>query len=247
MHFRARRSLSMNAVNGTDGFAFFDTALGRCGIAWGALGLLAVNLPEADAAVVRARLLRRRPGLQPAEPPPEVQQAIEGIRALLRGERTDLSSVPLDMRGLPELHRRVYDIARRIPAGATLSYGQIARQLGDLALARAVGQALGRNPFAPVVPCHRVLAAGGKPGGFSAQGGLKTKLRLLLLEGADPSGAPDLFSALQAAEPKAILPSTERSARPAEDEPLHAPHGPLAEAAAVPAQTRDSEPRTRTT
>lgn len=185
----------MHAGNGTEGFTFFDTALGRCGIAWGELGLLAVRLPEADEAQARARLSRRRPGLRPAVPPAEVQQAIDGIRALLRGERTDLASLRLDMRGVPELQRRVYDIARRIPPGATLSYGEIARQLGDPRLARAVGQALGRNPFAPVVPCHRVLAAGGAAGGFSAHGGLKTKLRLLLIEGADPGGTPDLFSA----------------------------------------------------
>jgi methylated-DNA-[protein]-cysteine S-methyltransferase len=183
-------SLTMSAV----GYSIFDTALGCCGIAWGEHGVVAVQLPEADAARTRARLLRRVRAAQAARPPAEVQQAIDGIRSLLSGEPVDLSAVRLDMHGLPPSHRRVYDIARTIAPGATLTYGGIADRLGDRSLARAVGQALGRNPFAPVVPCHRVLAAGGRPGGFSAHGGLQTKLRLLMIEGANPSGEPDLFS-----------------------------------------------------
>ncbi len=176
------------------GWAVFDSALGSCGIAWGDHGVRALQLPEADAARTRARLQRRVPELQECAPPVAVLQTIEGIRTLLRGEPVDLSAVELDLRGVPDLHRRVYAIARAIPAGQTSSYGAIAEHLGDRSLARAVGQALGRNPFAPVVPCHRVLAAGGKAGGFSAHGGLRTKLRLLQIEGADPAGAPDLFS-----------------------------------------------------
>lgn len=178
----------------TRGIEVFDTALGPCAIAWGAAGVCALQLPHGDAQHTLTRLQRRVPDALPMMPPPEMQRAIDGIRALLAGERVDLSAVRLDMQGVPELHRRVYDIARRIPPGSTLSYGDIAQQLGDRSLARAVGQALGRNPFAPVVPCHRVLAAGGKSGGFSAHGGLRTKLRLLLIEGADPAGTPDLFS-----------------------------------------------------
>jgi len=181
------------------GYIIFDTALGCCGIAWGEHGVVAVQLPEADAARTQARLLPRVRAARPASPPAEVQLAIDGIRALLSGEPVDLSAVQLDMRGLPPLHRSVYDIARTIAPGATLTYGDIADRLGDRSLARAVGQALGRNPFAPVVPCHRVLAAGGRPGGFSAHGGLQTKLRLLMIEGANPSGEPDLFSTLSRA------------------------------------------------
>jgi methylated-DNA-[protein]-cysteine S-methyltransferase len=104
--------------------------------------------------------------------------------ALLRGEARDLSAIALDMDGLPSFQRRVYEAARAIPPGETLSYGEVAARLGAPGSARAVGQALGRNPFAIVVPCHRVLAAGGKAGGFSANGGVATKLRLLALEGA---------------------------------------------------------------
>jgi methylated-DNA-[protein]-cysteine S-methyltransferase len=178
----------------SSGFALFDTALGRCGIAWGPHGVRALQLPDADAATTRNWLRRRVPGASESAPSAEVQHALDGICALLRGERVDLRFVRLDMSGVPDLHRRVYDITRRIPCGSTLSYGQIAEELGDRQLARAVGQALGCNPFAPVVPCHRVLAAGGKPGGFSASGGLKTKLQLLRIERANPSSEPDLFS-----------------------------------------------------
>ena len=105
-----------------------------------------------------------------------------------------MSQLPLDLRGIPELHARIYDIVRRIPCGNTLSYGQVAEQLGDRQLARAVGQAMARNPFAPVVPCHRVLGANGRPGGFSARGGLRTKLQLLTIERARLSTEPDLFA-----------------------------------------------------
>lgn len=175
------------------GFALFDTEIGHCGIAWGERGVAGVQLPESSEARTRACLLQRCPGACELPPPPEVQRAIDGIVALLRGERVDLSEVPLDMDRVGELERRVYDIARTIAAGATLTYGEIAVRLGDRGLARAVGQALGRNPFPIIVPCHRVLAAGGKAGGFSANGGLTTKLRLLSIERARTGDAPTLF------------------------------------------------------
>jgi methylated-DNA-[protein]-cysteine S-methyltransferase len=166
------------------GFVLFPTTIGRCGVAWSARGLVAVHLPEDSEAATRARLERRFPGAPEAPPPPEVRRAIDGVVALLRGEAPDLSGVPLDMDGVPPFHRRVYEVTRTIPPGATLTYGQVAARLGSPGLARAVGQALGRNPFAVVVPCHRVLAAGSGIGGFSARGGRRTKLRLLALEGA---------------------------------------------------------------
>ncbi len=106
----------------------------------------------------------------------------------------DLSNIVLDMHGVPPFHQRVYALARGITPGETLTYGEIALRLGDSGLARAVGQALGHNPFAPVVPCHRVLAAGGRAGGFSANGGVDTKLRLLQIERARING-PGLFDA----------------------------------------------------
>lgn len=164
------------------GVALFDTALGQVGIAWGGCGIVGVQLPERDAPETRARLLRRFPGAPEGRPPPEVEEAMEGIAALLRGEARDLSAVRLDMDGVPAFHRRVYQAARAIPPGATLSYGDLADRMGAPGAARAVGQALARNPFAIVVPCHRVVAAGGRIGGFSANGGAASKRRLLAIE-----------------------------------------------------------------
>jgi len=166
------------------GFALFETAIGACGIAWSDRGVVSIQLPERNEAATRARLAKRCPGAMEVPPPPDVQRAVDAIVALLSGESADLSFVALDMDGVPEFHRRVYEVARMIRPGGTLSYGDIARRLGDPGSARAVGQALGRNPFVIVVPCHRVLAAGGKTGGFSANGGTATKLTLLAIEGA---------------------------------------------------------------
>jgi O-6-methylguanine DNA methyltransferase len=170
------------------GCSFFDTAIGSCGIAWSARGVVGVQLPEATDQATRARLLRRFPGTREAAPPPEVQRAVDGVVELLGGEANDLSAVTLDMDGVPPFYRRVYTLARTIPPGATLSDGDVAARIGAPGAARAVGQALGRNPFAIVVPCHRVLAAGGKMGGFSANGGIATKRRLLAIEGAHSTG-----------------------------------------------------------
>ena len=176
------------------GYALFDTAIGVCAVAWGAQGVVGLRLPDRDAADTRARLERRWPQAVESAPPPAVQRAIDDIVRLMQGERPDLLDVPLDMHDIPELHRRVYDVARRIAPGRTLTYGQIAEALGDLSLSRAVGQALGANPFPIVVPCHRVLAAGGRSGGFSAPGGVDTKLKLLTIERAQLSDQPDLFN-----------------------------------------------------
>ena len=168
----------------TQGLAVFETAVGACGIAWSERGIAGFQLPEGDASATRRRCAARFPDAIDAVPPPDIRRAIDAVAALLRGEDVDLSFVLLDMNDVPEFHRRVYDIARTIPPGVTLTYGQIAKRLGDPGAARAVGQALGRNPFAVIVPCHRVLAAGGKTGGFSAGGGTATKLNLLAIEGA---------------------------------------------------------------
>ena len=164
-------------------FALFDTAIGKCGIAWSDHGIAGVQLPEAEEQQTRARMLHRFPTAGETEPPPEVRQAIDSVVALLRGKHSDLSSITLDMAGVPPFHRRVYEVARAIRPGKTLAYGDIAAQLGVRGAARAVGQALGQNPFPIIVPCHRVLAAGGKICGFSAHGGTATKLRMLAIEG----------------------------------------------------------------
>lgn len=173
----------------------FDTSIGRCALAWGPRGLRAVQLPEADDGATLARLRRRCPGAPEAPPPPAIAAAIDAIAASLRGEPADLPTLPLDLEGIGAFDRGVYAIALAIPPGRTLTYGEVARRLGDAGLARAVGQSLGRNPFAPVVPCHRVLAAGGRIGGFSATGGAGLKTRMLATERASVGDQPSLFDA----------------------------------------------------
>jgi methylated-DNA-[protein]-cysteine S-methyltransferase len=183
----------------TQAYTLFATPIGHCGIAWGERGLTGVQLPERDEAATRARMGRRFPQCNEVVAPPQVQEAINAVVALLSGAPTappDLSNLLLDMDGVPPFHQRVYELARRLGPGETTTYGEIARQLGDTGAARAVGQALGSNPFAPVVPCHRVLAADGRAGGFSANGGISTKLRLLLIERARFNG-PGLFDDTQ--------------------------------------------------
>jgi methylated-DNA-[protein]-cysteine S-methyltransferase len=185
----------MMATQTTICFALFDTEIGRCAITWTEHGIIAVLLPERDDAALRARLLRRHPDAQEtpplATPPDEVAQAIAGIIALTGGKHRDLSDVVLDLTGLPEFNRRVYSVARTIKPGTTLTYGAIAAQLGEPD-ARRIGEAMGQNPCPIIVPCHRVVAAGGRTGGFSAPGGAATKRRLLAIEGAGDD-EPTLF------------------------------------------------------
>lgn len=173
----------------------FDTAIGPCAIVWSARGVLGVQIPEADEAATRTRILKRFPVAQEAVPPREIAAVMSGIVALLNGERRDLKDVAIDDEGVPEFNRGVYAIVRQVPPGQTITYGEIAERLGDKSLARAVGRAMGENRCPIVMPCHRVLAASGKTGGFSATGGVVTKLKLLTLEGAQPGG-PTLFDAL---------------------------------------------------
>ena len=170
------------------GFALFATPIGRCAIVWSGRGIVAVRLPERRDSETRARILRRCPHAREAPPPRPVQDALERIVALLQGQATDLTPIALDLDGVPDFDCKVYGVARSIPCGRTTTYGEIAARLNEPGSARDVGVALARNPFAIVVPCHRVLAAGGKAGGFSAMGGLKTKLRLLMIERALPQG-----------------------------------------------------------
>jgi methylated-DNA-[protein]-cysteine S-methyltransferase len=164
-------------------FTLFDTAIGRCAIVWSERGVVGVLLPERDDAAMRARLGRRYPGAREAAPPDQVARAIDGTVTLIAGEHRDLTDIVLDLEGVPEFNRRVYAVARTIGPGATLTYGAIAAQLGEPD-ARGVGEAMGQNPCPIIVPCHRVVAAGGKTGGFSAPGGAATKRRLLAIKSA---------------------------------------------------------------
>jgi methylated-DNA-[protein]-cysteine S-methyltransferase len=182
----------------TTQFALFDTAIGASGIAWSATGIVALQLPEADRGRTRARLLRRWPEASEAAPPPAVAAAIDTVVALISGAApdrigADLESIVLDLEELPPFDREVYAVARTITPGKTLTYGEIAARIGDPGAAREVGQALGRNRIPIIVPCHRVVAAGGRTGGFSATGGVDTKLRLLEIERATFTDGPTLF------------------------------------------------------
>jgi methylated-DNA-[protein]-cysteine S-methyltransferase len=206
----------MVTIRSAEGFLLFDTAIGHCGLAWGPRGIAGVLLPEGSEEETRRRMCRLHPGgveaRLDAAPLDETTRrsdeipvvpaiaiaAVSRIRGLLEGERDDLLDLLLDMADLPPFHRRVYTLARQIGPGQTTTYGELARLLSEPSAARAVGQALARNPFAPVVPCHRVLAAGPGglaygAGGFSAGGGVVTKLRMLQIEGARLSRAPGLF------------------------------------------------------
>jgi methylated-DNA-[protein]-cysteine S-methyltransferase len=177
-------------------FALFQTAIGALAVVWGRQGIAGLRLPEVDEATLRRRILRRYPDAAEERPLPGIDLAIRDMRRLLDGEPVDLSRIALDFTGIPDFDQRVYAIARAIPPGETRTYGEIARQLGDISLSREVGQSLGRNPFPVVVPCHRVLAANGRTGGFSAPAGVTTKLRMLAIERARFGAAPSLFDAV---------------------------------------------------
>ena len=172
----------------------YDTAIGPCGIAWDASGrIVGSQLPEATPGETRDRMRARFPRARESEDlPPNVPQAIDGVRHLLAGQSSDaqeLLTVEIDDSQLPDFNRRVLDATRRIPVGRTLNYGELALQLGEPGAARAVGQAEGANPFAPIVPCHRVVSVAPGKGGFSAHGGLVAKQRLLMIE-ARAAGQP---------------------------------------------------------
>lgn len=177
-------------------FATFDTAIGRCALAWRGDVVIGVALPEADEDRLAAGIARRFPGAVPAEPPPGPQRAIALIAAHLAGERVDYSGVTLDFGDCALFERQVYAAAARIPCGSVRTYGDLARTLGAPGAARAVGVALGRNPVPIIVPCHRVVASDGKAGGFSAPGGTATKFRILEIEGARADRGPELFEHL---------------------------------------------------
>jgi len=178
-------------------FALFGTAVGECAIAWGDAGVTGVWLPEPRPGGLRRRLARSQPGAVDAEPPQTLAAVITTIRRLLDGDAVDLGDVRLDLRGVPDFAQRVYAVTRAIPPGRVLTYAAVAERVGAGAAARAVGQALGANPFPIVVPCHRVVAAAGQLGGFSAPGGTTLKQRLLAIEKARPDGPPGLFDRVE--------------------------------------------------
>ena len=165
-------------------FALFDTALGRCAIAWRGDAVIGFALPGISEEATSAQLIRRHPGAVVAEPSEVIARAIIAVRRLLAGERTDLSFIKVDLAGAAAFEGAVYEALRSVGPGDTVTYGVLAERAGSPGAARAVGMAMGRNPIPVIIPCHRVLAGGGKSGGFSAPGGVNTKFRLLQIEQA---------------------------------------------------------------
>lgn len=163
----------------------FETAHGFCAIAWNDTGITRFQLPSGVPEATESNLLRRTPHAAPGTPPPEVSEVIAAAHRYYTGEAIDFSHIPIDLGELGELSQRIYTALRQIPWGTTTTYSGLAKDLGIDAWegARDVGQAMGKNPVPLIIPCHRVLAAGGKPGGFSAPGGTETKIRMLELEG----------------------------------------------------------------
>jgi len=178
------------------GYTIFDTGIGRCGIAWGPSGVIGVQLPEVREIDTRRRLFQLYPDARELRPPLNAEIAIEGIAALLRGGHSDLSEVALDMTGIPAFNQRVYAFTRQIPRGETRTYAEIASELRASGAVYSVAQAIGRNPFMIIVPCHRVLEAGNYADKISPNGGAISKRRLLSIEGAHPTTSKTLFDVL---------------------------------------------------
>ena len=177
-------------------YSIFDTGIGRCGIAWGDRGIIGVQLPEAREIDTRRRLFQLYPEARETRAPVDVEIAIESIAELLRGGSADLSDVILDMTGIPAFNQRVYAFARSIPRGETRTYGEVASHLRASGAVYSVAQAIGRNPFMIIVPCHRVLEAGHYADKISPNGGAISKRRLLSIEGAHPTASKTLFDVL---------------------------------------------------
>jgi methylated-DNA-[protein]-cysteine S-methyltransferase len=182
-------------VDDRPGFTLLPTAIGSCAVAWRGDVVLALALPEGDPAATARRVRRVVPEVVEAEPPPEVRAVLDRVVALLDGAPEDLSDVAVAVRHESDFARRVHEVVRSIPPGETLTYGQVAERAGEPGGAQAVGRAMGSNPVPIIVPCHRVVGAGGRPVGFSGPGGVATKQRILRIEGAAAGGQPSLFEA----------------------------------------------------
>jgi methylated-DNA-[protein]-cysteine S-methyltransferase len=178
------------------GYSVFDTAVGRCGVAWSDSGIIGVQLPETREIETRRRLYRLYPDARELRPPLNVEIAIENMVALLHGQAGDLSNVTLDMNGIPAFNQRVYNFTRMIPRGETRTYGEVAATLKASGAAHSVAQAISKNPFMLIVPCHRVLEAGSYADRISPYGGSISKRRLLSIEGTLSQGSKTLFDAL---------------------------------------------------
>lgn len=182
----------------TGQFCTFETAIGVCGLAWSARGLVRVRLPGHYVEANEARAWGRASQGEPGEPPPGIARCIGLLRHYFQGARIVFRDVELDFTGINPFNARIYRVLAEIGYGETTTYGALAKSVGEPDAARAVGVAMSRNPWPVIIPCHRVLASGKRPGGFSAPGGTMTKDRLLALEGAELAQGtpllPGLFS-----------------------------------------------------
>ena len=178
------------------GYAIFDTAVGRCGIVWSTAGVLCVQLPEAREIDTRRRLYQLHPEARETRPPLNIETAIDGIRAILRGQDFDLTEVALDMDTIPHFSQRVYEFTRTIPRGETRTYDEVATAMRRPGSELSVAQAIARNPFMIIVPCHRVLEAGRYADKISPYGGTISKRHLLSIEGTRPIASKTLFDVL---------------------------------------------------
>jgi methylated-DNA-[protein]-cysteine S-methyltransferase len=174
---------TLTAVDGPMRYCLFETALGTVGLAWSERGLIRLQLPESTRAATERRLRGWSTEMTEAEPAPQIRKAVAAVERYLAGKPVDFTPLTLDLAGVGDFHRKLYEAARRVGWGETTTYGELAKRVGSPGAARAVGQAMGRNPIPLIIPCHRVLASGRKIGGFSAFGGAVTKTRLLALEG----------------------------------------------------------------
>ncbi len=177
------------------GMTLFDTSIGRVGIAWRDEVVIGVQLPELDDWATLRQLggtATTSDRLTTRAAPPAIQTAIGAITSLLDGEAADLDGIDVDLDAVGPFNRAVYEVTRSIPPGDSLTYGEVAARIGEPGAAQAVGRSLGANPFPIVIPCHRVLGAGGRLTGFSAAGGVETKRKMLLIEGC-PAVPPSLF------------------------------------------------------
>jgi len=188
-------------------YTLFDTAIGRCGIAWRSGLVVSTALPGADDIATVRHLIRRLPDAVEADAEGAAADAVDRVQRLLAGEAVDLASIPVDLDSCPEFEQRIYALLREVPTGSTVTYGELAARAGAPGAARAVGMAMGRNPVPIIVPCHRVLASSGRSGGFSAPGGVTTKFRILQIEQACRSGDRSLLFDHLPLAVKNVLPS----------------------------------------
>jgi methylated-DNA-[protein]-cysteine S-methyltransferase len=168
---------------GIRGYCLFETGIGVCGVAWSDLGLTQLQLPEADAGATERRLRSKAQGTPAKIIPPRIARLVDDIKTYAAGDKIDFGAAELDLTRTPAAFAGIYAATRQVAWGQTATYGDLARRIGVPGAARVVGQAMGRNPVPIIIPCHRILASGGKSGGFSAHGGVATKARLLELEG----------------------------------------------------------------